>query len=290
MILITAATGQVGRQAVMELVAAGAAVRALVRDPSRAAGLEGAELLQGSFEDDASLSRACAGVDAMLLAGRDSPDAVSQHQRVLAHARRAGVQHIVKLSAIGASPDSPVGLMREHHAIDEQVRNGPWNWTLLKPHLYMQNLLRAAETVRRNGQLTAAMGDERFPLVDTRDVGAAAATVLVDPAKHVGRTYVLTGPAAHSYDEIAAALAAVAGRPVTYEAGPPDAYEARLLTAGLPGWRAFDLAHIASAYTPSDHAVSSDLVTLLGHAPRSLADFLDDHADAFAGAGPDTAP
>ncbi len=107
MILITGATGQVGREAVNALVAAGAAVRALVRNPSGAEGLRGAQIVQGSFDDDASLSRAFDGVDVMLLAGRDSPNSVSQHQRVLAHARRANVQHIVKLSAIGASPESP---------------------------------------------------------------------------------------------------------------------------------------------------------------------------------------
>jgi uncharacterized protein YbjT (DUF2867 family) len=142
-ILITAATGQVGSQTAQELLRAGTPVTALVRDPSRATALSGAEVVAGSFEDDASLARALDGVDAMLLAGRDSPDAVAQHRRVLDHARRAGVGHIVKLSAIGAAPASPVALMREHHEVDEEVRQGPAKWTLLKPHLFMQNLLRA---------------------------------------------------------------------------------------------------------------------------------------------------
>lgn len=281
MILITGATGQVGSQALEELATRGVAVRALVRDPSRAAELAGAELVLGSFEDEASLARALDGVDAMLLTGRDSPDAVAQHRRVLAQARRTGVQHVVKLSAIGASPDSAIALMREHHEIDEEVRHGPWSWTLLEPHLYMQNLLRAAEAVRRTGQLAAPMGDERFPLVDTRDVGAAAAAVLSAAAKHAGCTYRLTGPAAHGYDEIARALTIVAGRPVAYEPVSPDAYEARLLAAGLPEWRAFDLAHIAGAYAAVDRAVSPDLAMLLARAPRSLSDFLDDHAGVF---------
>ena len=106
MILITGATGQVGSEAAKALVAAGAVVRALVRNPSGSAGLRGVQVVQGSFDDDASLVRAFDGVDAMLLTGRDSPDAVSQHQRVLAYARLAKVQHIVKLSAIGASSHS----------------------------------------------------------------------------------------------------------------------------------------------------------------------------------------
>jgi uncharacterized protein YbjT (DUF2867 family) len=277
MILITGATGQVGGQAAAALVAAGAPIRALVRDPSRAAGLTGAEVVAGSFEDDASLARALDGVETMLLAGRDSPEAVAQHRRVLAHARRAGVRHIVRLSAVGAAPDSPVALMREHHEVDEEVRQGPAEWTLLRPHLYMQNLLRAAEAISRDGILAAPVGDERFPLVDTRDVGATAAAVLADPAAHAGRTYPLTGPAAQTYAEVALALAEVTGRPVTYEPVSPDAYEARLLEAGVPDWRAFDLAHIASAYAPGDRVVTSTLRQLLGRRPRSLAEFLRDH-------------
>ncbi len=149
-------------------------------------------------------------IDVMLLAGRDSPDAVFQHQRVLAHARRVNVQHIVKLSAIGASSNSPVALMREHYAIDKEIRVGPASWTLLRPHLYMQNLLRAADGIRADGRLAAPMGHDRFPLVDTRDIGAAAAIVLANPVQHRSQTYTLTGPAAHSYDEIANALSVVA--------------------------------------------------------------------------------
>jgi uncharacterized protein YbjT (DUF2867 family) len=286
MILITGATGQVGGEVLDALVAAGTAVRAFVRNASAIGAHRGVQVVQGNFDDDASLSHAFEGVEAMLLAGRDSPVSIAQHRRVLAHARRADVQHIVKLSAIGSSPDSPVALMREHHAVDEMVRSGPARWTLLKPHLYMQNLLRAAETVRSEGRLAGPMGKDRLPLVDTRDVGVAAATVLRNPAAHVGKAYALTGPAAHSYDEVATALSAIAGQAVTYEPVDPKAFEGRLLEAGTPGWRAFDLAHIASAYSPSDNAVSPDLPILLGRRPRSLSEFLQDHRNHFTGIAP----
>lgn len=282
MILLTGATGQVGSAAMTALVAAGAEVRALVRRPSEFAGAEGVQVVQGNFDDDRSLARALEGVDVMLLAGRDSPDSVAQNQRVLAHARRAEVRHIVKLSAIGASPESPIALMREHYEIDKAIREGPADWTLLKPHLYMQNLLRAADAVRREGRLAAPMGRDRFSLVDTRDVGAAAAVVLDNPAPHAGKAYALTGPVALSYDEVATVLATVAGHAVTYEPIMPEDFESRLLAAGIPDWRAFDLAHIASAYSAAENAVSPDLPMLLGRKPRSLAEFLEDHRNAFS--------
>ena len=125
------------------------------------------------------------------------------------------------------------------------------------------------------------MGTGRYPLVDTRDVGAAAAAVLADPAAHTGATHLLTGPQDVTYADVAAAIAAVAGRCVEYEPVAPGVYEERLLAAGLPAWRAFDLAHIAAAYAGADHDVSPDLESLLGRPARSLAEFLADHGDAF---------
>jgi uncharacterized protein YbjT (DUF2867 family) len=281
MILITAATGQVGSAALNALVAAGTEVRALVRDPSTFAAPEGVKVVQGDFDDDTSMAKAFKGVAVMLLAGRDSPDSVSQHRRVLAQVRQTGVRHIIKLSAIGASPESPIALMREHHEVDEEVRKGLAGWTLLKPHLYMQNLLRAAHAVRREGRLAAPMGHNRFPLVDTRDVGTAAAMILRDPAAHAGKEYALTGPNAVSYGEVAKALTAIADRAVTYEAVAPSEFENRLRAAGMPEWRAYDLAHIASAYGASENTVSPDIAMLLGRQPRSLSEFLEDHRGAY---------
>jgi uncharacterized protein YbjT (DUF2867 family) len=281
MILVTAATGQVGNAVLNALAAAGAKVRALVRNPSGFSAPEGVQVVQGDFDDDDSLARALERVSVMLLAGRDSPGSVAQHVRVLAQVRRARVRHVVKLSAIGASPGSLVALMREHHEVDEEVRKGPAGWTFLKPHLFMQNLLRAADAIRREARLAAPMGHGRYPLVDTRDVGAAAATILRDPAAHAGKDYALTGPVALSYDEIAAALAAVAGHAVNYRPVTPDEFETTLRAAGIPDWRAFDLAHIASAYGASENAVSPDLPMILRRKPRSLGEFLEDHRTIF---------
>jgi uncharacterized protein YbjT (DUF2867 family) len=173
--------------------------------------------------------------------------------------------------------------MREHESVDARVRAGAAAWTLLRPHLYMQNLLRATATVRATGTLAAPLGAASVPLVDTRDVGAAAAAVLLAPAAHAGRTYALTGPEALGYAEVAAAIGRVAGRPVRYVAAAPDDVEAELRAAGLPGWRAFDLAHIAAAYAPGDLAVAPDLPRLLRRPAGSLAAFLADHRDDFDG-------
>jgi uncharacterized protein YbjT (DUF2867 family) len=282
--LIAGGTGQVGGEAARALLARGETVWLLVRDPARVTGLDGAHLVQGTFEDEAALARATAGVDVMLLAGRDNPSQVAQHERVLRAAEESGVGHVVKLSAIGASPTSPIELMRHHGVIEERLRSGPLRWTIVRPHLFLQNLLRAADVVRATGRLKAPMGAARVPLVDTRDIGEALAAILSTAPRRAGDTYALTGPAAVGYDDVAAAISRVAGRPVVYEPVEPDELERDLLAAGVPAWRALDLAHIATAYGDDDWAVTPDLERLLGRPPRSLEEFLEHHAHVFASA------
>lgn len=283
MILITGATGQVGGAAARALAAKGKWVRALVRDPSQATGLDGIELVQGDFEDDASMARALDGIESVLLTGRDSPKTVAVQTNALKNIWQSKVRHVVKLSAIGAKRDSPIELMRDHFVVDEKLRAGPTDWTLLQPHLYMQNLTRAAAVARQQGKLSAPMGDLHIPLVDTRDVGMAAAVALLDRSAHAAQTYQLTGPEMYSYHDVAQALSNILGRPVTYQPIAPDDFESGLKAAGTPGWRAFDLAHIASAYGPEDYKLSADFATLVGHCPTSLATFMTDYRDTFLG-------
>lgn len=281
-ILITGATGQVGGTAARILAASGKSVRALVRDTSATHDLNSVQIVGGSFEDSASLKFAMQGVDTLFLAGRDSPDTVALLGNVLQQAEKSSVRHVVKLSAIGARPGSSVELMRDHYAVDQMLKVSPFGWTLLQPHLYMQNLLRFADSVQHEGKISAPMADRRFPLVDTRDVGAAAAAVLRNPSAHARRTYQLTGPEAYSYDDVVNALSAVIQRHILYEAVSPESFEKKLSESGVPGWRAFDLAHIASAYEASDCRVSPDFEALVGHGPTSIETFFEDHISVFA--------
>jgi len=267
-ILVTGATGQIGSG----IVAALPGSRALVRARAEIAN---ADVVIGSFDDAQSLHNALAGVDTLFLTGRDNPDQVEQHLRVLGIARERGVQHVVKLSAIGARQDSPVALMRWHDEVEATLRDSGLAWTLLKPHLFMQNLLRFAGDVAQGGVIRAPMGEGRFPLVDTRDVSAAAVAVLRDPGRHAGRAYALTGPEAVSYHEVAAALGA------RYEPVSPGVFNTGLRNAGIPEWRANDLATIAAAYSDDENEPTGDLPSLLGRPATTLGQFFADHRDRY---------
>jgi uncharacterized protein YbjT (DUF2867 family) len=279
-ILVTAATGQVGRE-VVRLLAAARPVRAMVRDPAAAALPEEVEVAAATFEDGDAMAAAMAGAETVFLAGRDSPGYASQQARAIDVAARAGVRHVVKLSALGAAAGSPVELMRDHHAGEERLRSSGMAWTFLRPHLYMQNLLRLTGPVAGEGRLAAPMGDGAYPFVDTRDVAAAAAAVLRAPAVHAGRAYALTGPRAVGYAEIARLMAAIVGRDVRYEALAPERFRAELEAAGIPAWRAADLAAIASAYADADNRPADGVADLAGRPPTPIERFLADHRAAL---------
>jgi len=284
MILVTAATGQVGREVVRRLAGAGP-VRAMVRDRATAGDLGSAEMRVASFEDFGAMAGAMRGAEIVFLAGRDSPDYVVHQERAIAAATAAGVRHVVKLSALGARPDSPVELMRDHHAVEARLKASGMAWTYLRPHLYMQNLLRFAGPVAADGRLAAPMGDGGYPFVDTRDVAAAAAAVLRAPAGHAGHAYALTGPRAVGYAEIARRMGEIAGRDVRYEALAPERFRAELESAGVPAWRAADLAAIASAYRDTENRPTGGVADLAGRTPTPIERFLEDHrAILLAGA------
>ena len=284
MILVTAATGQVGREVVRRLAGA-APTRAMVRDPAAAGHLPDAEVAVASFEDADAMAAAMAGAETVFLAGRDSPGYTAGQARAIDAASAAGVRHVVKLSALGAAAGSPVELMRDHHAVEERLRASGMAWTFLRPHLYMQNLLRFAGPVVGEGRLAAPMGAGAYPLVDARDGAAAAAAVLRVPVAHAGRAYPLTGPRAVTYAEVAALMAAIVGRDVRYEALAPERFRADLEAAGIPAWRAADLAAIASAYSEEDNRPVDGVAVLTGRPPTAIERFLDeDRAVLLAGA------
>ena len=180
MILVTGATGQIGSKITEGLIQSKADVRVFVRDENRLGDLknENIQVAEGTFEDMESLEKALEGVDRLMLIGRDNPDQVQQHLNVIQTAKRQGVKHIVKLSAFGADKNSPVALMRDHAEIEDAIKDSGMEWTFIRPHLYMQNLLRFGDSVAENYTFLAPMAHDAYSLVDIRDVAEVAATIL----------------------------------------------------------------------------------------------------------------
>jgi uncharacterized protein YbjT (DUF2867 family) len=248
-VLVTGATGNVGSAAVAELRRRGARVRAFVRRPVETLG-EDVELAIGDFEDPASIRAALAGVDRVLLSSPTSPRQVEHDAAVIDAA--AGVDLLVKVSALGARPGSALPGLDWNGRSEERLRASGMPGASLRAALFMTNLLAAADPVRMQHILPAPAGDERVAMIDPRDVVAAAAAVLTGDG-HEGRTYELTGPEAVTYREIADLISRATGTRVEYVDVPPPRRVRAWSRRGCPtGW-----SSISTAPSPSSAPASS---------------------------------
>ncbi len=283
-ILVTAATGNVGRT-VTALLADHPAVqvRALVRHPASAVDLpDRVEVAVGDFADLPSLDEALDGVDAVYLACGNVAEQVDHECTVIDRAAAAGARRIVKLSARGAELGSPVAFWHWHALIERHLSRSGIPSVVLQPSFLMTNLFAAADSVRAHGLVIAPAARARISMVDPRDVAAVAAAALVEGG-HEGHTYLVTGPAAVTYDVVAASLSDVLGRDVAYLDIDPDEARRGMLDQGLPPFVVDQLGAVFSALRRGDQATTTEIVeSVTGRLPQSFREFAGDHAAAFA--------
>lgn len=187
MIVVMGAGGATGGATLRSLAALGAPSRALSRDPARlAAGLDDrtlalTETLPADAVDPNSLREAFRGAHQLFLTMANGPHQVQHELAAIDAAVESGVEHIVKISAPAAEPDSPVAVSRGHHLVEERLRTSGVTATVLRPYAFMQKLLLLAPGIAAAGVVHGAMGQARCNYVDARDIGDAAAEVLTRP-------------------------------------------------------------------------------------------------------------
>ena len=282
-VLVTGATGNVGSHAIRELQARGATVRAFVRDPERAAETIGGdvELARGDFSDVASLRRAMDGMDRVFVACANHPLQAEYETNVIDAAAAAAVRRVVKLSALGAEIGSPVAFWDAHGRIEQHLAASGLPAVILQPTTYMTNVLGSAEAIRHTGKLFAPADGARIAMIEPRDVGTVAAAVLTEDG-HEGKTYVLTGPEAITFAEVAGHLSEATGRTVDFVSVPDEAARQGMVEAGVPEWFAGNVATVFGRLREGIATPTTDAVReLTGDAPRSFGDFARDHASAF---------
>jgi uncharacterized protein YbjT (DUF2867 family) len=284
MIVVTGATGNAGSEVVRALTTRGGRVRAFVRDPGKARRKlgEDVELAAGDFADQRSVRAAFDGADALLLSCADDPRRVGWETAAIDAAVAAGVRRIVKLSAAAAEPGSPVAFWDWHGQVEQHLRASGASWVILRANWYMSNLLAAAPRVAAEGRLYAPAGQAQVAMIDPRDVGAAAAAVLSSPG-HEGHTYLLTGPRAITYAQVAADLSAATASRVEFIDVPDEAAHQAMIHDGLPGFAAGQIVAMFARLRQGVAAQVSPAVEALTRcAPRDFARFARDHARLFA--------
>ncbi|OIJ85706.1 SDR family oxidoreductase [Streptomyces monashensis] len=270
---VTGATGRLGGRVARRLAATGTPQTLLCRTPARAPELPGATAVPGAYGDHDAVLRALRGTDRVLMvSASESPDRVAQHRTFVDAAAEAGVAHLVYVSFYGAAPDATFTLARDHWHTEQHIRASGVPFTFLRDNLYadfMPGLVGEDDTLR------GPAGDGRAAVVAQDDIADAAVAVLRDPGPHTGRAYELTGPEALTLAEVAATIAAVTGRPVSYV--PETVEQAYASRAGYdaPDWQ---LDAWVSTYTAiadgSLAGVTTAVQDLTGHSATTLEQLL----------------
>lgn len=282
-ILVIGATGRVGSHVVRGLAGRGVAVRALVRDPDAAAARHGdVSLAVGDLDDAASLRAALDGIDRVLLSTADGPEKTDRERAAIDAALAAGVEMLVKVSAMHADERSLLPAFAWHGAAETHLRASGVPAVVLRPAFFMTNLLMIAGGVAATDSLFAPTAGAKVAMVDPRDVAAVAAAVLAD-ATHLGETLTVTGPDAITFDDAADAIGRAVGRPVQSVDLTPEQARHRFESAQLPPWLQQHLAGVFALIRDGGFAQATDTVRrVTGEPGISIAKFAQDHAAAFS--------
>jgi len=278
-ILVTGATGTVGRQVVQHLLKRGADVRALVRDPAKANLSAGVEVVKGDLLDVDSLRSAYSGISTLFLLNAVVPDEFTQAFVAINVAREAGIKRIVYLSVLHGELYANVPHFAGKFAVERMIEQMGLNATILRPAYFISNDLAIKDVVTGHGVYPTPIGTKGLAMVDVHDIGEIAAIELIRREQATGPLPLdrinLVGPNTLTGSDVAAIWSEVLGRPVAY-GGDPSAFEQNLRNF-LPNWMAFDMRLMSERFL-SDGMIPEvgdveRLTALLGRPLRSYREF-----------------
>jgi uncharacterized protein YbjT (DUF2867 family) len=282
-IVVTGATGTVGSKVVEQLVEAGATVRAAVRDPHEYVPRGDVEAVAFDMAADETVGPALEGADHLFLLTAFVPEMVEMTKRTIDAAKKAGIEHAVRLSVLGAGPQASIALAKWHTEAERYLEQSGLGFTHLRPNSFMQNYITfCAQTIRSDNTIYLPHGRGRMSVIDVEDIAAVAVKVLLEPG-HMGKAYDLTGPSAMDNVEIAAVLGDALGRQIHYMDIPDVMVESGLKSMGTPEVVIAALNELNAANRESRLAgVSEDVAAILGRPPRSFEAFVRANVGAWA--------
>ncbi|MER7109296.1 SDR family oxidoreductase [Streptomyces sp. NPDC000229] len=276
-IVVTGATGRLGRLVIDTLLADGVAaagIAAVVRDKEKAAGLAelGVELRIADYDRPETLADAFeAGDRVLLVSGSEVGRRVPQHTAVISAAKAAGVAQLAYTGILGG-PDADFDLAAEHQVTEGAILDSGLPYTLLRNGWYTENYTEHLATVLEHGAVVANAGDGRVASATRADYAAAAAAVLTGDG-HLGKAYELSGDTAWSFTEYAAEVARQTGRPIAYRDVPAETHLDILTGAGVPEPFAAILVDVDKAIERGLLArTDGALARLIGRPTTPLAD------------------
>jgi len=284
-ILVTGATGNVGRQVVEQLTKRGAKVRALVRDPSKAQFPAGVEVVQGDLLDVDSVRSAFSGVSTLFLLNGVVADEFTQALIALNVAREVGIERFVYLSVIHSDIYVNVPHFAGKFGVERMIEQMGLNATILRPAYFISNDLTIKDVVSGYGVYPMPIGSKGLAMVDTRDVGEIAAIELLRreraatplPLNRIN----LVGPDTLTGSDVAAIWTDVLGRTIAYPGDDTAGFEQNLRKF-MPSWMAFDMRLMSERFLTDGMVPEAGdverLTALLGRPLRSYREFASEVA------------
>ncbi|MFF7023248.1 NAD(P)H-binding protein [Streptomyces klenkii] len=276
-ILVTGATGNVGRQVVLQLLAGGTAVRALARTPESAGLPDGVDVVGGDLSEPDTLERALTGISTVFLIWPflTTEGAPAVLEAIARHPRR-----IVYLSSSGVNEDAerqtdPINQL--HADMERLIEGSGAEWTVLRSDTIASNARGWAGQIRTT-RVVRGPGIAATAVIHEADVAAVAVRALTDEG-HAGAKHVLTGPQVLSRAEQVHAIGVAAGRPARFEAVPLEVARQQMLADGRPP--ALVEALLAAATRPESDLITSTVEEITGAPARTFRSWAEEHADTF---------
>lgn len=285
MIVVTGASGNIGTELLHLLTQRGESVTAISRNPPAQPAPDGVQWMQADLADKAALPGIFSGAGRLFLLTGNVPDMVRLQKNAIGAAREAGVPYVVKLSALGASDHSKSVIAVWHHNVERVLRDSELDWTILRPHVFMQNLLDQRVSIRNDRSFRSPSGEAALPMIDTRDIASTAAVALTESG-HAGKRYTLTGAEPLSWAEAVDIVSDVIGRELTYIAETEEQTWTRLYEKGAPPWLIAAQLELARYQRQGGgtELITDTVETLTGRPPRTFREFAGDVAEQLRGA------
>ncbi len=279
-ILVTGATGNVGRQVIHQLASRGAGVRALVRDPAKAGLPAGVEVAQGDLLDVDALRRAFEGVSTLFLLNAVVPDEFTQALLALNVAREAGVERVVYLSVMHSDLYVNVPHFAGKFGVERMLEQTGFGATILRPAYFMDNDRTVKDVVAGHGVYPMPIGGKGLAMIDARDIGEIAALELLRRERAPGPLPLeridLVGPETLTGGAVAAIWSEVLGRPVAYGGDDTAGFEKNLRNF-MPAWMAYDMRAMSERFLSVGMVPKAGdaarLAAMLGRPLRTYRDF-----------------
>jgi uncharacterized protein YbjT (DUF2867 family) len=293
-ILVSGATGTVGSEVVKQLSSfSNVNIKVGARSVEKIKDLESGNKVKGvhiDYDKPESLKEALKNIDKLFLLAPAVPNAQELESNLVNEAKKAGLRYIVKQSVMGADEDADVEIMRQHRKAEKIIEESGIPYTFLRPNEFMQNFINFhGHSIKNNNAFYLPQENAKVSVVDVRDIAAVAVKALTENGNNNNKNnnnknkkYLITGPEALSYHQMAEILSNATGKKISYVSVSEEEARAGMKEMGMDDWLINTLLELSN-YFKKGHAsqVSSAVEEVTGKKPVSFSQFANDYAQLF---------